>query len=256
MASFEEVIRELERKKAVASSRTVKFYTIIINLLRRYAGEAEEPSFDGFLAWLRERRGWSLRSVRTVAYHLKAAGAQVRVPRVGPAARSALSEEEVKKLLAAAREQGFLIYTLVGLLALCGLRASEALALRWGDIDFQAGVLTVREGKGMKARKVPIPAFFLEHLKRYKGSPSARVIPRSYGWAWETVRRLGEEVLGKPVTCHVLRHTYATLLVAKGVDVFTVKELLGHGSVATTTTYLHHVNAERARSAIEMALGW
>jgi integrase/recombinase XerD len=109
----------------------------------------------------------------------------------------------------------------------------------------------VRAGKGAKGRRVPAPRQLLDYLRFYRGRPESRVVNRTYAWAWQVVREMGEKALGKPVSPHVLRHTYATLLLKRGVDVRTVQEVLGHASLATTAAYLHSVDLEAARRAVE-----
>jgi integrase/recombinase XerD len=248
--TLDEIAGRLEGKKWMVSESTARFYDNLVRLMKRYREEAGDGSLEGFLAWLRER-GWSPRSLKTVVYHLRSVGADLKPPRAGPAAREALTEEELKRLLEEARRRGFYHYALVALCGLCGLRVSEALELRWGDIDFEGGYITVRAGKGAKGRRVPAPRQLLDHLKFYRGRPEARVIGRTYSWAWQAAREMGERALGKPVPPHVLRHTYATLLLKRGVDVRTVQEVLGHASLATTAAYLHSVDLEAARRAVE-----
>jgi len=249
-------VKQLEKRKGFVSASTARFYSVLAGLVDEYLALHPDGDAERFIAWLREQ-GWSLRSIKTVVYHLRSAGLKrLSPPRAGPAAREALSEEELKKVLEEARRRGFYHYALVSLLGLCGLRASEALSARWGDIDFDRGVLTVRSGKGMKHRKVPIPQPLLDHLKAYRlPKPDRPVVARTYAWAWQAVREVSEKAIGRPVTPHVLRHTYATLLLRKGVDVRTVQQLLGHASLSTTAAYLHSIDAEKARAAIERVLG-
>jgi integrase/recombinase XerD len=248
--TLEEAARRLEGRKWLVSESTARFYDNLVRLMRKYKEERGDGSLEGFLAWLRER-GWSPRSLKTVVYHLRSVGADLKPPRAGPAAREALSEEELRRVLEEARRRGFYHYALVALCGLCGLRVSEALSLRWADVDFEGGFIVVRAGKGAKGRRVPAPRQLLDYLRFYRGKPEARVVNRTYSWAWQAVREVGEKALGKPVSPHVLRHTYATLLLKRGVDVRTVQEVLGHASLATTAAYLHSVDLEAARRAVE-----
>jgi hypothetical protein len=200
---LEELVGALEERAGSAPAGTAKLCRALISLLRQYTGEQPEGDAEGFLAWL-ERRGWSRDSVRTAAYFLRAAGAGgLKAPPTGPAAREALTAEELRKLLEAARGEGFHAYALVALLGLCGLKAAEALSLRWGDIDFAGGALTLRAGGGV--RRAAAPRELLSYLARYKGRPEERVIPRSRLWAWKTVGRLSERALGKRVTPSALQ---------------------------------------------------
>jgi integrase/recombinase XerD len=248
--TLEEVSRRLEGRKWMVSESTARFYDNLVRMMRKYREETGDGSVEGFLAWLRSR-GWSPRSLKTVVYHLRSVGADLKPPRAGPAARETLTEEELRRLLDEARRRGFYHYALVALCGLCGLRVSEVLELRWGDIDFEGGFVIVRAGKGAKGRRVPAPRSLLDFLRLYRGKPESRVVNRTYAWAWQAVREMSEKALGKPVSPHVLRHTYATLLLRRGVDVRTVQEVLGHASLATTAAYLHSVDLEAARRAVE-----
>lgn len=244
----------LEKRMGFVSDSTARFYKVLCSLIDRYLRENPGGDAEGFIAWLRER-GWSLRSLRTVVYHLRSAGLRdLKPPRAGPAAREALSADELRRMLEEARRRGYCHYALIALMGLCGLRVNEVLSLRWKDVDFDKGVIRVRQGKGMKDRVVPVPRRLLEYLRVYAGRPESRVVPRTYTWAWQAVREVSERI-GKAVTPHALRHTYATLLLKKGVDVRTVQELLGHASLSTTAVYLHSVDAERAREVVEEAFG-
>jgi integrase/recombinase XerD len=160
---------------------------------------------------------------------------------------SVLSPAEVLRLLDAAPpgRDRVLLQVAYG----CGLRLSELTHLRVADIDSARMVIHVRQGKGAKDRLVPLSLRLLEELRAYwrvyrprpwlfPGHPSERPITgsniqRRFG---RLVRRVG---LSKPCSMHTLRHSYATHLLEAGVDVLTLKALLGHTSLQTTARYLH-----------------
>jgi integrase/recombinase XerD len=130
----------------------------------------------------------------------------------------------------------------------CGLRISEALGLEVRDIDSQRMVVVVRAGKGNKDRHVPLPRRTLELLRDYWRAyrPQTRLLITKDGrpLADHRVRyflkkALKQSGIRKPVSCHTLRHSYATNLMAQGVDVRAIQCLLGHRSLKTTTLYLH-----------------
>ena len=130
----------------------------------------------------------------------------------------------------------------------CGLRISEALGLEVRDIDSKRMVVVVRAGKGNKDRHVPLPRRTLELLRDYwrayrpqtcllitkDGRPLADHRVRYF-----LKKALKQSGIRKPVSCHTLRHSYATNLMAQGVDVRAIQCLLGHRSLKTTTLYLH-----------------
>ncbi len=130
----------------------------------------------------------------------------------------------------------------------CGLRISEALHLEVRDIDSARMVVTVRAGKGNKDRHVPLPERMLELLRDYwrtyrpstcllvtkDGRPLADHRVRYY-----LKRAVKKSGIAKRISCHTLRHSYATNLMEQGLDVRVIQGLLGHRSLKTTTLYLH-----------------
>ncbi len=158
-----------------------------------------------------------------------------------------LSQDEVWNLLdqvrrPEARMSLTLMYT-------CGLRVSEAVNLRLDDIDSQRKVIWVRNGKGNKDRSVPLPTQTLVQLREYwaEHRPKTWLFPSRRGDTAITsgaVRRclkatLWQSNIRKKVTCHTLRHSYATHLLDAGVHLRAIQALLGHRSLKTTFIYMH-----------------
>jgi site-specific recombinase XerD len=160
---------------------------------------------------------------------------------------SVLAPQEVLRLIDAAptpRDRVFL-QVAYG----CGLRLSELLHLQVRDIDRARMVIHVRHGKGAKDRLVPLAPRLLEELRAYwrryrprtwlfpgdkPGQPiSGSNMQRRFG---QLVKRVG---LTKPCSLHTLRHSYATHLLEAGVDLLTLKMLLGDRTLETTARYLH-----------------
>ena len=160
---------------------------------------------------------------------------------------SVLSPDEVLRLLNAAPpgRDRVLLQVAYG----CGLRLNELLHLRVTDIDSARMVIHVRQGKGAKDRLVPLSLRLLQELRAYwlacrprtwlfpgqtaDGTMTSSNVQRRFG---RLVRRVG---LTKRCSMHTLRHSYATHLLEAGVDVLTLKALLGHSSLQTTARYLH-----------------
>jgi len=158
-----------------------------------------------------------------------------------------LSRREVRRLLAhirrpAARMSALMMYT-------CGLRVSEALGLRAEDIDSQRMVVCVRRAKGRKDRYVPLPQRTLRLLRAYWRAhrPAYWLFPDRSGHrplrrsavrkaVYAAAREAG---LTKHVSCHTLRHSYATHLLEEGLDLRSIQALLGHGTLRSTMLYLH-----------------
>jgi integrase/recombinase XerD len=163
-----------------------------------------------------------------------------------------LSPEEVSQFFAAVPSLKHRAILMTAYAA--GLRVSEVLGLRVADIDSQRMVLRVRQGKGRQDRYVMLAPRLLEVLRQYwraarprtwlfPGTDPAK--PLSVTAVQHACRQATLRAgLGKPVTPHTLRHSFATHLLEAGTDLRTIQLLLGHRSLRTTATYTH-VSAER-----------
>lgn len=145
----------------------------------------------------------------------------------------------------------------------CGLRRSELIALSVHDIDFERGTVFIRSGKGAKDRYVPIGERALFWVRLYLGlarpfllaaatSPSLFVsskgTPLCPDWLCRKVRAyLATAGVDKRGSCHLLRHSVATLMLERGADIRYVAELLGHARLETTQRYTR-VSIERLRA--------
>ena len=204
-----------------------------------------------------------------------------------------LTSAEVGELLkGVSGEAGLVCKLLYG----CGLRVSEALALRIKDVDLNGHKLEVRSGKGDKDRVITLPKSLLQpiaehrarvkllHLADRKAGLPGVFLPHametkhpaaatSWEWFWmfpgngtskdprsgverrhhlheigisrELARAAKSADLSKRVTAHVLRHSYATHLILRGVDIRSIQQLLGHSDVRTTEIYTQLAKAMR-----------
>ena len=130
-----------------------------------------------------------------------------------------------------------------------GLRVSELAKLRIEDIDSQRMSIHVRLGKGRKDRYIPLAHHLLGLLREYwreyrpnewlfPGNPRHK--PIDDGTISRHCRNVREAAnLGKHVTVHSLRHSYATHLLEAGADLRTIQVLLGHRNIRTTAKYTH-----------------
>jgi integrase/recombinase XerD len=161
-----------------------------------------------------------------------------------------LSYGEIKKLL---KTPKLLKHRLVlALLYGCGLRCFELRNLQLKDLDFDRKMLHVRQGKGRKDRYVPLCALQIRGLKKYlvaekpilwcftgnnkEGNP-VQLSTQGVRWIVREARK--HSGIQKEITTHSLRHSYATHLLEMGLDIMSVKELLGHADIQTTLAYLH-----------------
>jgi integrase/recombinase XerD len=181
----------------------------------------------------------------------------VRIRRPPARLPRALGTGEVGSLLAEPSEKqrrGLRDRALLELLYACGLRVSEAITLRGAQVDLSAGFVTVL-GKGGKERVVPLGRHARAALEAYlqrerpkllRGRPSPFVFlgpggrPLTRQAVWKLVRRRALAAgLGRRVSPHTLRHTFATHLLTGGADLRIVQTLLGHADIGTTQIYTH-----------------
>lgn len=142
-----------------------------------------------------------------------------------------------------------------------GLRKSELLHLRLTDIDLENLTLFVRQGKGNKDRLIPISYPLAESLKRYlhERVKAGKTCPeffaslnRNNGLTDTGLKRLVEnirKVSGTKFSVHKLRHSFATLMLEGGCDIYSLSKMMGHSDIKTTTIYLS-TTAEHLRSQI------
>lgn len=176
-----------------------------------------------------------------------------------------LSTEETQKLLAQPGSDtilGLRDRALLALLYGTGIRASECAGLRGRDVDLAALTVTVT-GKGGHQRTLPLNegvAAALAHYARARGHTlplapffiSRRGAAMSRGALYERVRTCARRArIGKRVSPHCLRHTFASHLVRAGVGLTTIRDLLGHRLITSTQVYLH-VTAEDLRRAANL----
>jgi integrase len=194
-----------------------------------------------------------------------------------------LTADEAKSVLAAAQQHRNAARWTVALAV--GLRQSEALGLRWSDVDLDKGTLTVRRGlhrvaqqglvyeepKADRSRRtLALPGQLVEALRAHRGAQlqervtagplwqendpvfaqvNGRPIERKSDWkAW---KRLLDEAGVRDVRLHDGRHTAATLLLSEGVHPRVVMEVLGHSQMRTTTDTYSHVMPALGKDAAE-----
>ncbi len=170
-----------------------------------------------------------------------------------------LTGEEVEKLLAspdATTPEGMRDRAMLEFLYATGLRVSELVALRTGDLRPDLGYVQVT-GKGNKQRLVPVGRLALAAVSDYQRCARPRLLGRrvsSYLFVsrrgtrltrqafWKNISALGRRAgITQPIKPHLLRHSFATHLLAGGADLRSVQQMLGHADIATTQIYTHVV---------------
>jgi site-specific recombinase XerD len=145
---------------------------------------------------------------------------------------------------------------LLSLIYSAGLRAGEASRLKIADIDSGRMMIHIRQSKFNKDRYVPLSPLILQGLRKYyyacqpveylfngnsAGSPLS-----IKGMQWALREAVKKCKLQKGISLHTLRHSYATHLLEEGMDIVSIKELLGHERIDTTMVYLHVAKPNRS----------
>ncbi len=241
------------------------------------ASQAEVSAFAGHLLSTRAYSPKSIRrklsALRTFYGYLKLIGAresnpalEVPSPKIGRSLPKALSEREVDRLLTTTIAGGSDVQrlrdrALLEVLYASGVRRSELIGLNMDDVDLERRQMRVVGGKGNKDRTVLLTAAAADAMRRYLEHR-----PRSADPAFflsRNGRRLSDSMLYKlfrafvaisgidpSATPHTMRHSFATHLYENGADLLTIKELLGHESLATTQVYTK-VSMQRLREEFD-----
>jgi integrase len=176
----------------------------------------------------------------------------VKIPKIENKRVRFLSQEEAADLLNHLKAVNLTIHDMAFLSLFSGMRFGEIKSLKWGAVDLGRGLITVFDGKGTKTRTAYMTTEVKEMLAaRERMDPESLVFPTHDGREYSdtpTTFREAVEALGlnkgitdprQKVVFHTLRHSYASWLVEAGTDIYNVKELLGHGTIAMTERYSH-----------------
>lgn len=208
---------------------------------------------EGYAKSSVQRAGACLRSfVRFLGECGEKVGRMPMLPAKPEPMPSVLTEGEVMRLLEATSGDDPLDLrdrAIIELLYGCGLRASELCGLSMGDVDLYSGTVRVF-GKGEKVRVLPLVGETRKALERYlnvRGASPGPIFLSNRGKGlrreevWRIMRRRGIKagIATSRLHPHVLRHSCATHLLRRGMDLRTLQCLLGHSSVRTTEVYAH-----------------
>ncbi len=136
-----------------------------------------------------------------------------------------------------------------------GMRRGEILNLKWSNIDFEQGFIELLETKSGRSRKIPLSKVLKDMFSKMdRNNDYVFINPKTHE-PYTTVQKSFSSVVKKAniknFRFHDLRHTVATRLVEKGIDLVVVQEILGHSKITTTQRYAHPV-PERKMQAIEI----
>ena len=239
------------------SQKTIKtFKSIILKFLKHIGNkkitEVTTWDLDSFLAELR-KNGYKAGSTYTAAVAIKKfldyLGLSNNIkgfeyPKRPKELPKYLTPQEVNKLIEATNDNKEKL--IVKLLYTTGIRVGELVKIKIQDIDIDNCTIRVF-GKGSKEREVFFPPSLRQLIRKVKGDrpPDDYLIkgkrgPIHYVTVERIVRKLAKKAgLKKKVTPHILRHSFATHALSKGMDVREIQELLGHASLKTTQVYTH-----------------
>ncbi len=166
-----------------------------------------------------------------------------------------LTVQEVDKLLSMPdlnKKTGYRDWAMLEVLYATGMRVSELVGLNLGDIDSLGFVRCI--GKGNKERIIPIGGKALKAVDLYVNKCRTKLVKHASQRAlfvnargsrltrqgfWKILKHYGKQCRLDIVSPHVLRHSFATHLIANGADLRSVQEMLGHSDIATTQIYTH-----------------
>ena len=183
---------------------------------------------------------------------------ELKLPRDGQRIpREILSVSEVEQILIQpdlSTAQGLRDRAVLEIFYCCGIRRREVMNLDIYDIDFSRGLLMIREGKGRKDRVVPLAERCMSWIQKYleEARPQLCMYPEEQALfqCMKSGHRIGYDAISglvrkalkqagisKKGSCHLFRHTAATLMLENGADIRIIQQFLGHNSLETTQIY-------------------
>ncbi len=192
---------------------------------------------------------------------------QIEVPKLERKLPSKLTKQNAMRILEVVDnypyQSNFLRfrnYAIFATFIMSGIRKQELLNLKYTDVDIENLSIFIRQGKGNKDRIIPINYRLAEALKKYlevrkKAYKTCPEFFTSYtydmGFGESGIKRLVENIVkatGIKFTIHKLRHTFATLMLEGGCDIYSLSKMMGHSDIKTTTIYLaasvHHLREQ------------
>lgn len=186
----------------------------------------------------------------------------IEAPKIGRKLPDTLSDNEITRLIKAidlSKSQGERNRTIIETMYSCGLRVSEAISLRISDLFFEEGFVRV-VGKGNKERFIPIHQqtqkyilFYIKDIRRHisiqkEHQDTLFLNRRGKGLTRQMIFMILKDLaikadIGKKISPHTLRHSFATELLKNGADLRAIQQILGHESITTTEVYVHLDNS-------------
>jgi integrase len=188
---------------------------------------------------------------------------KIKLPKLNNRRERFLSKDEAQILLAELKKVSSQLYNISLLSLHTGMRAGEVFSLKWGHIDKNNRIIHIADPKSGHARKVFMTRTIKEMFKSIKNGEPEELIFKSrerkkidrisYAFRRAVDRLDFNKGITDPrqiVTFHTLRHTFASWLALQGTPILTIKELLGHQSLAMTERY-SHLTPDHKKSAVD-----
>lgn len=246
------------------SPHTIKEYKFLVSLFLNFINKSLETcstddveNFKNYLASVKKySKSSQYLAIKAVRHFYKSKSipplVNLTVPKRPRKMPNYLSEKDASRLIEEASKRNLTTGVIISILAHTGIRVGELCNLKISDVDLSESIIYIHSGKGDRDRIVIIPRECKDLLSEYlpqrfrssNGSDALILSRRGSKFDSSTieriVRKLGKDAgIGKKVTPHVLRHTFATAVLRNGGDIRFIQQLLGHASVATTQIYTH-----------------
>jgi len=192
---------------------------------------------------------------------------RVEKPRLKTRLPRKLSETEAELVLETSyhmkysyRYERFRNRAIIACMLLAGLRKSETINLRMRDVDFDTSSLFINQGKGGKDRNIPmcsrLKGILLSYIAERKRLNRQSVYfftgvneKRKFGnQAIKILMHRLRKQTGLDFSSHTLRHSFATLMLEGGCDIYTLSQMMGHSKITTTTIYLQCTTKQKRKS--------
>lgn len=255
--SFQRLQQELKIRRC--SPRTIKIYlhynASFLKFCKKKPHEVSKEDVRNYLEHLADKRrsGDTMRLVfNALLFHYRNVLQTnimygIKIPKRDQKITVALTKEEVTKLISVIKNPKHKL--LIELIYGSGLRASEAVKIKWKDVLLNEKILIIRAGKGRKDRKTVLSNTFIQHVKE-QSNPQSYLFPGRHGHL--TTRSISailkkaakKAKLKKRIYPHLLRHSFATHLDEEGVKTRHLKKILGHKDQKTTDGYIYDSGKE------------
>jgi integrase/recombinase XerD len=247
---------EIELKLRGFSNKTIEAYTrhtkLFLEAIKKSPDKITESDAKEYFAELISSKKLSQRSLTLKRAALKFFFNEIlkkeiinfKTPKIPRSIPEALSQQEIKRLFECAGSNKSRL--IMKFLYATGVRVSECINLKLKDIDIENRVGWVRGGKGGKDRSFNIPKSLVTELYKYIQTLDEKeelLFPGKNGPLTtrniqKIIKKAAEKAnIQKKVTPHKLRHSFATHLLEKGVNLRAIQELLGHSDISTTQIY-------------------